>query len=247
MKLTIADPSYLKTSIDIISQLVSEAKFKINATAMELIAMDAANVSMVIFKLFSSSFVEYKVDGDTEIALNLLNLKKILSRSKKSDIITLELSEDNRLKVVLKSNVVRTFYLPLIEIEESEQKIPQLEFKVKLKTKSDIIKDAIDDADVIADSVSFLIENNKFVIEAKGDSSKVRVEVSNDENTNIEKSEEGVKAKYSVEYLKKMIKASKISEDVIVQFASDYPLQLDFIEQDKVQMTFILAPRVDTD
>ncbi|MDK2850068.1 MAG: proliferating cell nuclear antigen [Candidatus Woesearchaeota archaeon] len=246
MKVTLTEPDLLKESISIVSELVSEVRFKVNATAMEMIAMDAANVAMIIFKMFSSAFAEYKVDGETELGLNLLNLKQILKRAKKSDILTLELSEDKRLKIQLKSKISRTFYVPLIDIHEGEQQIPQLEFKGKVKTKSEIISDAIEDADVIADSVGFMIEDNKFVIEAKGDSSKLRVEVPNDEETSITASE-NIKAKYSIEYLKKMLKASKLSEDVELQFSTDYPLRLDFVSQDKLQLVFILAPRVEND
>ena len=54
MKLTLAEPKYLKDSISIISELVNEASFKITPEAIELVAMDPANVAMVIFKLLSS-------------------------------------------------------------------------------------------------------------------------------------------------------------------------------------------------
>ena len=61
MKLTLSEPKFLKDSISIISDLVTEATFKITKDAIELVAMDPANVAMVIFKLLSSSFVEYDV------------------------------------------------------------------------------------------------------------------------------------------------------------------------------------------
>jgi len=64
MKLTLAEPKYLKDSISIISDLVNEARFKINKDAIELVAMDPANVAMVIFRLFSSCFTEYDVKKD---------------------------------------------------------------------------------------------------------------------------------------------------------------------------------------
>ena len=70
MKLTLAEPKYLKESISIISELVNEARFKITKDAIELVAMDPANVAMVVFKLLSSIFVEYDVQEDTELAIN---------------------------------------------------------------------------------------------------------------------------------------------------------------------------------
>jgi len=40
MKLTLAEPTYLKESISIISDLVTEARFKSDAGCAELVAMD---------------------------------------------------------------------------------------------------------------------------------------------------------------------------------------------------------------
>ena len=57
MKLTLSDSRYLKDSVAIVSELVNEGRFKITQDAMELVAMDPANVAMVIFKLLSSTFV----------------------------------------------------------------------------------------------------------------------------------------------------------------------------------------------
>ena len=165
MKLSLAEPKYLKESIAIISELVTEGRFKINKDSIELIAMDPANVAMVIFKLLSSSFSEYEVDKDIEISINLSNLKSILRRTKPTDIITLEM-EGNRLKIQIKGISTRSFLLPLIDIEEKQQKIPELNFPVDIKTSSEILNDAIEDVDVVSDSVSFEINKNRFIISA---------------------------------------------------------------------------------
>src|SRR3989339_69040 len=106
MRLTLAEPSYLKESISIISDLVNEARFKVNSNAIELVAMDPANVAMVVFKLLSSCFTEYDVEKDTELTINLANFKQILRRASPKDMLTLEL-EDNKLKIQLKSSTTR--------------------------------------------------------------------------------------------------------------------------------------------
>jgi len=56
-----------------------------------------------------------------------------------------------------------------------------------------------------------------------------------------------VKAKYSVEYLKKIISSSKLADEVVINFNKDYPLKLDYATIDKVSLSFILAPRVEND
>ncbi|MBI5072476.1 proliferating cell nuclear antigen (pcna) [Candidatus Woesearchaeota archaeon] len=246
MKLTLAEPKYLKESISIISELVTEAKFKITKTGIELVAMDPANVAMVIFKLLASSFVEYEVESEVRLSLNLNNLKQVLRRAKPNDMITLEV-EDNKLNVTLKSKTKRTFSLPIIEMDEREQKIPDLSFPMTITTNSDQLVEAIEDVDIIGESVSFIGERDKFIISAEGDMSKAHIEIPADETTTIVAKADKVKAKYSVEYLKKMMAAGKLVPIVAIQFNKDYPLKLEYKTVDRLMLSFILAPRVENE
>ncbi len=247
MKLTLAEPKYLKESILIISELVNEAKFKITPDAMEMVAMDPANVAMIIFKLLSSSFTEYDVKKEMEISVDLGNFKQILRRAGANDMLSMEV-DDNRLKLQLKGKTTRTFSLPLIEGEEKEQKVPELNFPVNIKTSTAIFNDAIEDVDIVAESVTFEIDKKSFVINGESDLSNASIEIKADDETNITiDSDDKIKAKYSVEYLKKIINASKLCDEMVIQFNKDYPLKLDYIVVDKLQLSFILAPRVEND
>jgi proliferating cell nuclear antigen len=245
MQLTLAEPKYLKESISVISELVNETRIRVGKDGIELVAMDPANVAMVVFKLFSSGFVEYKVDQPVDIAVNLANFKQILRRANQTDMLTLELAE-NKLKIQMRSSSTRTFSLPIIDIEEREQKVPELSFPVSVEMPSATLNEAIGDADIVAESVSFMAEPGKFSLSASGDLNSANIELKADESIKVEASEK-VSAKYSVEYLKKMIEGGKLADTVKVQFNKDYPLKLTYVTIDKVMLSFILAPRVDND
>jgi DNA polymerase III sliding clamp (beta) subunit (PCNA family) len=47
--------------------------------------------------------------------------------------------------------------------------------------------------------------------------------------------------------LKKIIKGGKLTGKVKLQFGNDYPLRVDYLVQDKLNLGFILAPRVAND
>ena len=248
MKLVLADATYLKDSISVLSELVNEARFKITKDAIEVIAMDPANVAMVIFKLLSSCFTEYEVPKDQEIAINLQNFKQVLKRASPSDILTLEVSAENKLVVQLKGSTTRTFSLPIIDIEEKEQRIPNLTFPVTISMPSSTLNDAISDVDIIAESVSFAAEPERFSIMAEGDLSKAHIDMkAGDDITVRSETTAKVKAKYSIEYLKKMIQAAKLADKVEIHFNQDYPLRLYYKVIDKLAVSFILAPRVEND
>jgi len=247
MKLTLAEPTYLKESISIISDLVNEARFKITKDAIGLVAMDPANAAMVIFKLLSSCFTEYDVKEEVEIAINLSNLKQIIRRAGNNDMLSLEFGKENKLKIQIKGKTTRTFSLPIIELEEKEQKIPDLKFPVNVKIPSSMLNDAIEDANIVAESVTLEAEAKKFTINAEGDLSQAKIEMSasDDVKISIEGSSK-IRSKYSIEYLKKMVTGSKLSEEVSINFNTDYPLKLEYKTVDKVMLSFILAPRVES-
>ena len=56
MLVKLENPTILSKVIDIISELVTEVRIKINEFGMSIIAMDPANVAMVGFKLPKSGF-----------------------------------------------------------------------------------------------------------------------------------------------------------------------------------------------
>lgn len=242
MKITLAEPRSFKESISIISELVTEASFKINKDGLKMVAMDPANVAMVIFKLLASNFSEFDVENET-IAINLNNLKQILKRVKSNDTLTLE-TQENKLKVQLKGSTTRTFKIPIIDLEEREQRVPDLEFVASVKLKSSLMNDLIEDAEIVAESVAFIAEPERLQVVAEGDLSNVKVEVDNEVEI---KTTDKTKSKYSIEYMKKMISGSKLSSEVVMNFGNNYPLKLDYEVVDRLMLSFILAPRVDND
>lgn len=246
MKLVLAEPRLLKESISIISDLVNEVTFKLDSDKIEIVAMDPANVAMIMFKILSSAFVEYDVKEKKEIAVNLDKLNQVLKRAKPSDTIIIEL-EENKLKITLRGESTRTFNLSLIDMDESEQKIPELKFSAKVGVPSAVLAEAIEDMDIVAESVAMTVDPDKFTIQSEGRFNAAKVEVLTDEETNIEVKEDNVSSKYSIEYLKKIVKGAKLADTVSLSFGKEYPLKADYKVMDRLMLSFILAPRVDND
>ncbi len=232
----------------IISELVNEVNIRFYKDRIEIIAMDPANVAMVIFKLLSSAFSEYNVTDGKVVGINLLNLTQILKRAKPTDILSLEIDEQkNRLIVTLRGNSSKKFELGLLDIEEREQKVPNLKFNAKVETNSLMFNDAIEDMDVISDSLTFQGLNDKFMISSEGNVSSGNVEVGSGEETSIILNDGPVSARYSTEYLKKIMKGSKLTNTVAVEFGQDYPLRVEYKVIDRLALQFVLAPRTPTD
>ncbi len=244
MKVELENPQVLSKVVDLLSELVTEVRMKVNEFGMSITALDPANVAMIGFKLPKSAFKEF-VAGTEELGINLDSFKKVLKRAGTGSSIILERNE-NYLDIHIEDRIKRNFSLGLIEIDSAEidfsAKTANMEFSSKVEINSTDLIDSIEDCAIVSDACSFIIENGTFVIEAKGLNS-ARSEFSGDQ-ANIQA--ENCKSRYSLEYLQKFIKGSKLCDKTTLHFANDHPLKMDF-NIEHVELSFVLAPRIETE
>ncbi len=244
MLVKLENPLLLTKAIEIISDLITEVRIKVNEFGMSITAMDPANVSMVNFKVPKSAFSQFE-SGNEVLGVNLDNLKQILRRCGSGSSLLLE-KKDNLLNIQIQDRIKRSFNLSLIDIESEDidfnEKVSRMEFSSVVEINSIDLVNSIEDCVIVADSCSFIIKDGNFIIEAKSLNS-ARSEFSGDE---AKIKAENCKAKYSLEYLQKFMKGAKLCEKIILQFAEEHPLKIDFKNQD-MELSFILAPRVETE
>jgi len=246
MYLVLAEPRLLKESVNVIADLVTEVTIKVDKDKIAIVAIDPSLVAMVDFKLLSSAFVEYQVAKPEELAINLDHLRQVLKRAKPIDTVTLSL-DGERLQVLLKGEHTRAFTIPLITIEENEQMIPKLSFTTSVTLPSEKFDEVIEDMGVIAESLTFQRNALAFVVKSTANLKEAKVEIPLTADMGIAMDGEDHASKYSIEYLKKISKASKLADQVTLEFGTDYPLHVEYTLLDKLRLSFILAPRVSTD
>jgi proliferating cell nuclear antigen len=240
MRIKLDNPSSLSKVIEILSDLVIEVRIKVNEFGLSITAIDPANVAMIGFKMPKSVFSQFE-SGKEVLGVNLENLKKILRRCGTGSSLIIE-KKENMLNLQIQDKIKRDFNLGLIEIETEDKEMPNLEFSSKVELTSSDFVSAVEDCAVVDDACSFIIKDEKFIIEAKNINS-VKIEFSTDE---AEIQAENCKARYSLEYLQKFMKAAKICDKTAIKFANDHPMKMDFRTPD-LELSFILAPRVETE
>jgi len=209
-----------------IGGLVEEVNIIANEKELSIRCMDLANVCLVIFKMPASEFANYEANEikDEVIGVNLRELSKYISKFKEN--FTMEVL-DNRLII---KDEKKLFKLPLLELENKETKIPELDFEgVKVEGS---INSEIDNLLAIGDCIIFENKDKNFTISCEG----ILVEGKIVTETIAVGGDQ--KAKYSSEYLKKIIAMGDITK---LEFKKDYPLKITlgkFLE-------IILAPRVE--
>ncbi len=240
MRVNLTSPKKLIDAISLISEIVTEVRLKFLEEGLSIVAVDPANVAMVIFKMPKEAFSSYETEKDI-LGINLDDFKRILKRASNSSSINFE-TEENQLKISIVDKSKRTFTLSLIDTSSEEKGEPTLDFSCNIEMDSTDLTQTVEDCFVVADSCAFISKAGEFTIEAKGSINSAKNEFSGDF---VKISGDG-KSKYSLEYLMKFIKASKIADRVNLRFSDNYPLKLEFAG-DQMGIAFILAPRVEND
>ena len=101
--LKLNDPKILNNTIGTISEFISDATFQITNEGLKLVAMDPANISMVILTLLPSAFTEYQVNEPSKITINLDGFRQALRRVRGGESITLTHSS-NKLNITITSS-----------------------------------------------------------------------------------------------------------------------------------------------
>ncbi|MBS3066719.1 hypothetical protein J4205_02745 [Candidatus Pacearchaeota archaeon] len=240
MRAKLDHPKLLSEVVSIISELVTEVKLRFNEDGLSIVAIDPANVAMVYFKLPRSSFSEYQ-SGHEILGINLDNFKAVLRRTKPGSSLIME-SHETTIDLDILDKIKRSFSLALIEVESEDKDPPKLEFLSQIQISPGDFVDAIEDCLIVSDACTMISTPDNFIIEAQGLNS-ARAEFSGDEVKIISGNS---KSKYSLEYLQKFIKASKLADKIFVNFSSDSPIKLEF-KKDTFELSFILAPRVENE
>jgi len=239
------EPDVFVGAISTIAEIIDEGIFELSKDGIKLLAADRALVAVVDLFISKEAFETYEIDKEQKIGINITNFLSILKRGAKAERLTLELGE-NKLKITIENGSKRKFTVPLLELTQEEiPPIDQLEYKVHVTLTPEIIKNGIEDASIITDAVTFEVKDETFKMLAEGDITQAELEIKKGEEGLIDlKKEEDARAKYPIEYLKKMIKAAKIADVVHLHFSKDYPMRLEFKYAEKYRLSFVLAPRV---
>jgi proliferating cell nuclear antigen len=249
-KAVLSDVDLLKNSIPIIADIIDEGIFNVDQNGISLVSPDRTMVSVVDLKILSAAFDEYKIDEPVTLGLNMANVSAVLRRVKSSEKVTLEHTpKSGVLKFIVEGAGKRTFEVPLLDTKAEKPPIDQLDFGGKIEMETTVMEDGIADADVIGDSVILEAAPDVFSMHAKGDVSSAKLEVKKGSKTGLLELvvKAPIKSQYPLDYLKKMIKASKLSNQIVLEFGTDYPMRITFKAIDKLNLSFVLAPRVSGD
>ncbi|MEA3255886.1 MAG: proliferating cell nuclear antigen (pcna) [Candidatus Altiarchaeota archaeon] len=237
----ISDTKAWKNSIEAIAALIDEGTLQIDEKGVKIRAMDPSQIALVDLELPSSSFEEYKVEKPVNIGIDFAELSKITRRSRAEDKI--ELSLENRLKMVFKGETTRSFSLAIIESTSSPPKEPKIEFAANVKIAANVLKEALKDAELVSNHVAIKL-NDGFGIKADGDTGSVDIKFQ-EENILAISVEQEARAVFALDQLNSLLKASDSQSIILLKMRTDAPVRIEYAIGDG-RVVYYLAPRIES-
>jgi proliferating cell nuclear antigen len=235
----------LKGVVDVVSTLVDEAKFNIDADGMELKAVDPAHVAMVDLKVQKSAFEEFSAD-ETELGIDLDKIKEVLRLSRAGDIIDMEQDESKNRLVLNVGNITRRMNL-VDTAGMSDPKVPNLNLPAKITVTSDELQKGIRAAESVSDHIALNASPEGFEMYSEGDTDSVSLKLPKDLLISLDVSEK-VKSLFPLDYFSNMVRSIPAGSVVTINLGSDFPVKLEFEIADKQgSVDYLLAPRIESD
>lgn len=217
-----------------IQEMLTEPEFTFTKIGLEVVGMDPANVLMLRRVV---QYTKQKAIPPFKILINANNLyacmRRFISKSKKETVVlSFTKDKDQNIELNFKAEYGHFRIKSLPDYgDQREQKIPELKYSSKIKLSKDVFKRNVELVSIAADSGSFRIEEKKFVM-VGDDDDHIFIKTKP-----IKATGKDAKAKFSLEYLKKM----RLEGVLKLEYNSDYPLKV----SDEKGNWYILAPRVD--
>jgi proliferating cell nuclear antigen PCNA len=248
IKLVMKDAKEFYKCIDAIGVLINEGLFTVDKEKFFLRATDPSQISLVDFVMPKDAFEEFIVDIGEESAsklsfgININNLLQILSHTNADDKLSIEIKEGKpsiQIEFIGKSK--RSFTIPLIDVSDQQNPLPQIPFDVTVQVGSDQLVSGIKDAALFSSHLTLRVNDEKFILETQSSKGKFKQEV---EAGDIVISGNKAKAMFPLDYLQNMIKNAKTT--ITIKLKDDMPIEINYTIG-SAAIRYYLAPRVDNE
>jgi len=256
MEITITNPVKSDTFTSIFQNMktfTDHISILCKASGIYIQTMDNARVSIVELSLPASWFDKYTHTVDVSIGISSNILYKILNTRMVSQIIQIvyENEDKDTLSVHFTSEDKNTFdkhfEVPLIDLEVEYMIIPPIDYVAEFTVPSGVFSGLINQLKMFGDSMDITCSEEKIVLFSNSpDSGKMSVEMNIDDLTSFSINEgEQLNLSFSLNFLHNICSFNKLSKEMEIKLANDYPLAIVYDLGMEGFMKFYLAPKID--
>ena len=243
-KLTISIKNF-REIIDLLNTVVSEAKLKLDSKGLNVKAVDSAHVAMIDMQLNREAFIEYDVDQEDELAVDVDKLKGIIKLASSNENIVI-VKEHERLKFKIGS-ISKS--IPLLDNSSvTTPKVPSIHSESYVVIRKVELERGLKAAEDVSDAIKLIMKPDEFRARSASESEDSELVLQKSELGELNCNSE-VKSSYPLDYLLRIVKSLGNSEELKLSFKDDYPLSIEFKNSkdsaEGIFGFFLLAPRME--
>ncbi|KAL1242974.1 Proliferating cell nuclear antigen [Trichinella spiralis] len=231
----LASASTFKKVLEAIRELLTDATWDCRESGIALQAMDSSHVALVALKLRAEGFDEYRCDRSISLGLNLTNMSKIVKTAANDDSLVLRAKEDDdTLALIFQSpNEDRycQYEIKLMDLDAEHLGIPDTEYDCVVSMPSSEFSRIVRDLGQIGESLTITCTKSGIIFSSKEILAQVRL----------------LCGKQHIWMMRRITKASPLSNTVQLSLSSDVPIVVEYKIEDLGYIRYYLAPKIDDD
>jgi proliferating cell nuclear antigen len=244
MKLEIKQP-VITLFCDTLAALVPECRLIVGESGINALAVDTANVGMVLVNLPNTAFEAFQPgDERTEIGMDVgkwRDMLKVMNDSKST--IAIELVDSGKLRLT-DGKYTYTHVLLDINTIKKRPNMPGITLPAAVEVDAAEYAEAIKAMGVVGDKVCLRAIHDHAVLElsAEGDTDHLRKELNVPVPNQSKK--DSVRSLFSIDYLRDTAKAMRGAGKIMVHLGENHPVRFDF-DLGGMECSFLIAPRIE--
>ena len=245
MKAIIHNPKLFTEIIETLNNIIDTLTFQCDTDGIRLRALDRSHISFVELEITPDYdfFTEYMIHEPETIIIDTNEFSKILKRQRNGDTLTLETPDEYNLSILFTGEANRRFNIRQIDTDYDTPTPPSIDYPVQLPVPVTVINDFLTDISLQSENVQFTVDRDYLIAEGEGNNGAVECKYLHGEHI-----QECVSSKYNIGMIRPVVKGKQLGGELTLCIGDDLPLTLIRVDDTGTcQLSFLLAPRVETD
>jgi len=238
----------LSDAIAALRTIVDESKLRFDETGLQSRAVDPANVAMADVTVPDAAFKRLNVgDDETTLGINLETLADVLGMAESDDDLVARLNAETKKLELSFPNTGLEYTCALIDPDAIRQEpdIPDLDLGGEFVVPGRAIDRGLSAADLVSDHIRFEgVADDTLRLSADGDTDTVDLVIDDTLIDGELTSDDQTESLFSLEYLNDITRPIGSDSPVTVDLGSEMPVKLHFGMGDDINVSAMVAPRI---
>ena len=252
MELKTVQTGPFKTLIEALKEILTDANIEFTDSFVKIITMDPTQTILVHLKLenFDSYFCKHKIF----VGVNMLNFFKLIRTLTNNDALTLFIDKTNTNQLGIRiengeKNSLTTYYLNLIEVNETTYQIPPAQFESIITMPSGEFNKICRDMINISEIIEIKSVGSQMIFSCNGEFASQETiigETSNGLNFVKPTTQDNIiQGYYNLKHLVLFTKCTNLCNSIELYMKNNFPIVIKFSVGSLGNLKLALAPKIE--